>query len=229
MDPRDKICGILGLVSMLLPKVQLQTIQVNYHLSTLQLFTQVASALIDHTSHLILFSRPKPTLATRENPSCVPDFVDDKRWVQGDMLGQFIAGITPGQRALRALEGNKLLVCRHLLNTLTMVCSDPACFPKIAFISNVRTNTLLQPNVVASYYRISAWNYRKGHAKWSDSEKILFQSALLCSLQKLSSYSEPSCLQDGERKFEALRQICSKDTLPPQQEIHTWSTPDLFE
>jgi hypothetical protein len=229
-DPRDKIFGVLGLVfrAPIDKKRPFRPININYDLSTCEIYTRFATALIiDLPSlYLIVWEVPYGDLRDFKLPSWVPDFsrkgVCDFRLMEP----KYRAGIVSGQRSLREVNNKTLKVCGHLLGTITSTTAESSCMGQLQFLLSTKKTARWQPNIIESFCRAIFYGFDDGmHMTTQHKDKL--KAWLLVGLSNLVAQGDQKLLQTFKSCLEALRSRVSKGTLPSQDTVYTWSMPNL--
>ena len=232
-DSRDKIYGIAGLVSSRLPSINSGRIHVDYQMLASNLFTEVASALINGLPLLSVLGGVTPESSACKNvlPSWVPDFSSQKFGTHRIAKKSHCAGINPGEEVLRQRVGLRLMLSGHMLD----VVSTPHKVTRtvredILSLNNGYARSVMQPNILASYYRTATKSDKTGNIRsLSEYDKSIFRSYLLERLRRTVNKVPHDQLQEMISSLEKLRDAGYDLELPSRQDIVSWSTPDLFE
>ena len=226
-DLRDRIYGIIGIVSKMLPNGQIPLLQVDYHITTSVLFTRTASILTTGLPYLSLLGAGTPDRPTYTEslPSWVPDFASERFLKHNISRKAHEAGIRPFCRSLREITANRLVLYGHLLGTINSICGGHDIPSGLPFLATVDKVSALQPNLVATYCRTIVCSEENIGPNLSERTRSQFHAYVLDWMPDL----EPQKLPVFVSSLQHLRETGYGYELPPQQDIENWSDAEMLK
>lgn len=232
-DPLDKVYGILGIVSRLLPDVQLASLKADYSIPPSSLFTRVASALITGLPYLSLLGKTAPWESTCEDilPSWVPDFASSSFGQHAIAKRTYTAGIKAREQNFRTVKDGQLMLRGRLLDTVFSLCTTTTShLEDVHFVSAATKHSVLQPNIFATYFRTKTRCREKESAALSNHQISIFKASVLEQLRAMSSnYKYADAISEIRWSLQKASKIVHGENLPSEEEIEVWSTPDKYQ
>jgi hypothetical protein len=141
-DPKDKVYGILGMIKHSVSKTSpFHSMEVNYRLSTVEIYTKFTRMLLSEKPSLMLFQNHNPRIHTSpaflsELPSWVPDYTSGTNLTHGNgalRLSNVAAkGLPPSPLILRRPDGLVLNAQKvDIIEETVYISSDETEIPRI--------------------------------------------------------------------------------------------------
>jgi Heterokaryon incompatibility protein (HET) len=236
-DPRDKIYGILGIVSRVQPNVPAPRISVDYTAPVAKLFTQVASVLIFGLPYLsILIGTPPLAPSHRQDlPSWVPDFNANGFWNHRVAKRGHLAGGERRGYSVREIKEGHLTLAGHMLDTISTIWHNTTSIDHTWHVADIMglcsatERPQLQPDPIASYYNIISRCDSPTCQHPTEHEAALFRAHVISTIEECAKRRDHDQISMLKFMLEALRRTASSQCVPSTQEIETWSDPALLK